>query len=98
MLQYTLFPQGLAYDSQIEHYRTPVVNSVIGCIADLSKELGKQKAGLLQILKRSSAQYPEGESNPYVFRHTPLKRTRLPFRHPGIYYKCKGKTKSAMIY
>lgn len=40
IFQNVLFPQGLAYDSKIEHYRTPVINKVIGCIADLAKDLG----------------------------------------------------------
>ncbi len=26
----------------------------------------------------------EGDSNPHGFLHTPLKRTCLPFHHPGI--------------
>ena len=58
MLQYTLFPQGLAYDSQIEHYRTPVVNSVIGCIADLSKDLGETKSRTSLNIEEKSGSVP----------------------------------------
>ncbi len=41
--QNVLFPQGLAYDTKIEHYRTPVVNSVIAYMADASKDLRENK-------------------------------------------------------
>jgi hypothetical protein len=43
LFQNVLFPKGLLYDVKIEHYRTPVVNSVIACIADLSKDLKEIK-------------------------------------------------------
>jgi len=42
IFQNTLFPKGLAYDSKIDNYRTPVVNSVIVCIADLAGDLKKK--------------------------------------------------------
>ena len=45
MFQNVLFPHGLLYDVKIEHYRTPVVNSAIACIADLSKGLTEMKNG-----------------------------------------------------
>ena len=38
-----LFPKGLAYDTKIEHYRTPVVNEVIGCMAYLSRDMRENK-------------------------------------------------------
>ena len=41
--QNTLFPNGLVYDAKIDHYRTPEVNSVIACVAGLSKGLGDKK-------------------------------------------------------
>lgn len=41
--QNVLFPEGLLFDVKIEHYRTPVVNSVIACIADLSREIKQNK-------------------------------------------------------
>ncbi len=44
--QNTLFPKGLAYDVKIEHYRTPIVNEVIGCVAYLSKGLEENKNGI----------------------------------------------------
>ena len=42
--QNMLFPNGLVYDSQINEYRTPVVNAVITYIADLSRDLDKSKS------------------------------------------------------
>ena len=52
--QNVLFPKGLLYDVKIEHYRTPLVNSAIACIADLSKDLTKMKNGNSQVLFESS--------------------------------------------
>jgi len=43
LFQNTLFPKGLAYDTKIEHYRTPIVNEVIGCMADLSRDMRENK-------------------------------------------------------
>jgi site-specific DNA recombinase len=58
MLQYALFPSGLAYDSKIDDYRTPVVNSVIGCIADLSQGLGEMKSRTSLVLEEKSGSVP----------------------------------------
>jgi hypothetical protein len=33
----------LVYDSKIEHYRTPIVNDVIGCVAYTSRVLEEIK-------------------------------------------------------
>ncbi len=54
--QNVLFPQGLAYDAKIEHYRTPVVNSVIAYMADVSKDLreNKNRTSLKSIEKSGS--------------------------------------------
>jgi mannitol/fructose-specific phosphotransferase system IIA component (Ntr-type) len=54
MFQNVLFPQGLAYDVKIEHYRTPVVNSAIAYIADLSKGLAENKNGNSHLLVENS--------------------------------------------
>ncbi len=43
IFQNVIFPSGLVYDTKIEHYRTPVVNRVVGCITDLSKGLEEIK-------------------------------------------------------
>ena len=43
--QNTLFPKGLLYDSKINDYRTPEVNSAIAYIVGLSKDLKKMKNG-----------------------------------------------------
>jgi site-specific DNA recombinase len=58
--QNMLFPHGLAYDSKIEHYRTPKVNSVFGCVADLSKLLEENKKGDSQFLLDKSPTVPYG--------------------------------------
>ena len=60
MLQYALFPAGLAYDSKIDDYRTPVVNSVIGCIADLSQGLGEMKNRTSLYIEEKSGSVPGG--------------------------------------
>ena len=48
MFQNIVFPQGLLYDVKIEHYRTPIVNDVIGYIAHLSRglEINKKRTSL----------------------------------------------------
>ena len=56
--QNMLFPQGLAYDTKIEHYRTPVVNSVFGCVSDLSKLLEENKNGDSSFLQDKSPVVP----------------------------------------
>ena len=43
IFQNVVFPKGLVYDSKIEHYRTPIVNDVIGCVAHTSKVLEEIK-------------------------------------------------------
>ena len=56
MFQNVLFPKGLLYDVKIEHYRTLVVNSVIACIADLSKDLEQiKKPNPLNLLEKSGS-------------------------------------------
>ena len=54
MFQNTVFPSGLLYDVKIEHYRTPIVNSAIACIADLSRDLKQmKKPDSLNLLEKS---------------------------------------------
>ena len=55
-----LFPEGLDYDSKIEHYRTPIVNDVIGCVALLSNGLVEIKKPDSLILLEKSGLVPEG--------------------------------------
>jgi mannitol/fructose-specific phosphotransferase system IIA component (Ntr-type) len=56
MFQNVLFPQGLLYDVKIEHYRTPVVNEAIACIAYLSKGLKQiKKPDSLYLLEKSGS-------------------------------------------
>jgi site-specific DNA recombinase len=43
LFQNVVFPEGVAYDSKMEHYRTPVINKIIGCIADLANDSEKIK-------------------------------------------------------
>ncbi len=52
--QNMLFPSGLGYDAKIEHYRTPKINSVFGCVSDLSKVLEGKKEGDLSLLQEKS--------------------------------------------
>ena len=54
MFQNVLFPNGLLYDVKIEHYRTPIINSAISCIADLSKGLTETKNGTSQNVSKKS--------------------------------------------
>jgi hypothetical protein len=54
IFQNVLFPKGLLYDAKIEHYRTPVVNEAIGCVADLSKGLEENKNGTFLNLEEKS--------------------------------------------
>jgi hypothetical protein len=58
--QNTIFPEGLAYDVKKEHYRTPIVNSVFGHVADLSKALSGNKKRDLSILLEKSPVVPYG--------------------------------------
>ena len=60
MFQYTLFPKGLAFDSKINDYRTPVVNSVFALNAELSNDWSQNK-------KRTSLFL--GEKSDLVPRH-----------------------------
>ncbi len=56
IFQNSLFPFGLVYDVKIEHYRTPVVNKVIGYVADLSVGLGEmKKPDSLNLLEKSGS-------------------------------------------
>ncbi len=66
--QNVLFPKGLLYDVKIEHYRTPVVNEAIACIADLSKVLEEMKNGTSQDFSEKSRSVPLlGLYNKYNF-------------------------------
>jgi site-specific DNA recombinase len=56
IFQNTLFPKGLAYDSKNDNYRTPIVNSVIVCIADMESDLKKNKNRTsLNLLEKSGS-------------------------------------------
>ena len=81
IFQNVLFPEGLVYDSKIEHYRTPVVNKVIGYVADVSKGLREikkpdfsnliEKSGLVQMADEKSNRLHSGierlvNLNPYL--------------------------------
>ena len=49
-----LFSQGLGYDTKIEHYRTPKINSIFGCVSDLSRVLEEKKEGDFPMLQEKS--------------------------------------------
>jgi hypothetical protein len=57
--QNVVFPSGLVYDSKIEHYRTPVVNEVIGYVAHLSRGLGEIKNRTFQNSLEKSGSVPQ---------------------------------------
>lgn len=58
IFQNTLFPSRLGYDAKKDHYRTPEINSVFKYIADLSRELEKNKKGTSQKLDEKSPLVP----------------------------------------
>jgi hypothetical protein len=70
IFQNTVFPKGLVYDSKIEHYRTPIVNDVIGCVAHTSRALEEikkpdflnlsEKSGLVPSAGLEPARFPTG--------------------------------------
>jgi len=64
IFQNVLFPEGLVYDSKIEHYRTPKINRVIGCVADMSKGLGDIKKPDSLILLEKSGLVPRAGVEP----------------------------------
>ena len=59
IFQNTVFPKGLVYDSKIEHYRTPIVNDVIGCVAHTSKVLGEIKKPDFSNIEEKSGLVPQ---------------------------------------
>jgi hypothetical protein len=65
--QNTLFPQGLVYDSKIEHYRTPKVNSVFGCVAHTSRALEEIKKPDFLISSKKSGLVPSAGLEPARF-------------------------------
>jgi site-specific DNA recombinase len=65
IFQNTIFPEGLAYDAKLEHYRTPIVNSVFGHVADLSRALsGNKKRDLSILLEKSPVVHMKGLEPP----------------------------------
>ncbi len=58
IFQNTLFPSGLVYDSKIDNYRTPIVNSVIGYISDLARGLEGNKNRTSQNFSEKSGSVP----------------------------------------
>ncbi|HEX7412498.1 MAG TPA: hypothetical protein VF411_00535 [Bacteroidia bacterium] len=59
IFQNVVFPKGLVYDSKIEHYRTPVVNEAIACIAYLSRGLKQMKNRTSLNVEEKSGLVPE---------------------------------------
>jgi site-specific DNA recombinase len=65
IFQNTIFPEGLAYDAKLEHYRTPIVNSVFGHVAYLSRALsGNKKRDLSILLEKSPVVHMKGLEPP----------------------------------
>ena len=67
ILQNTLFPNGLVYDAKKDNYRTPVVNSVILCIAYLARDLEKNKSRTSQNFFEKSGSVPSAGVEPARF-------------------------------
>jgi len=63
IFQNTLFPSGLVYDSKIDNYRTPIVNSVIGYISDLARGLEENKNRTSQNFSEKSGSVPPSRPN-----------------------------------
>ena len=57
-LQYLIFPDGISYDTRIEHYRTQKVNSVFALIAYLSKATKENKNGSFDFSIENSRYVP----------------------------------------
>jgi site-specific DNA recombinase len=57
-LQYMLFPVGLTYDTNIEHYRTTQINSVFAYIAHQSRDLEETKNRTSHIFDEKSDSVP----------------------------------------
>jgi hypothetical protein len=58
--QNVLLPSGLLYDTKIEHYRTPKVNSFFGHIAELSGALEQNKSRTSHFFNEKSGSVPCG--------------------------------------
>ena len=85
IFQNTLFPQGLAYDSRIEHYRTPIVNEAIRYISDLSRDLREIQRGTFQNLPEKSPSVPgERLELSGILLQRLLRPQRLPISPSGL--------------
>ena len=67
IFQNTVFPKGLVYDSKIEHYRTPIVNDVIVCVAHTSRALEEIKKPDFLNLSEKSGLVLRGYSFTFLF-------------------------------
>ena len=65
--QNVVFPNGLAYDAKIDNYRTPEVNTLIGCNAYWSKDLALNKKRTYQNLSDKSFLVAESGLEPLTF-------------------------------
>lgn len=69
MFQNMVFPKGLAYDSQIEDYRTPISNSVFGYIAKLARHLEEMKNRTSLIIEEKSGSVAGTGLEPMPFQN-----------------------------
>jgi site-specific DNA recombinase len=91
LFQNVLFPKGLLYDVKMEHYRTPIVNSVIACIADLSKDSYKiKKPDSLNLLEKSGSVPGTGLEPVRLLRSQDFKHYAT-LQKPTFQYKIKQK-------
>ena len=60
IFQNTIFPDGLVYDSKNDHYRTPKVNSVIGYISEIARDLDNKKSRSFKNFSKKTGPVPYG--------------------------------------
>ena len=60
IFQNIIFPDGLVYDSKNDHYRTPKVNSVIGYISEIARDLENKKSRSFKNFSKKTGPVPYG--------------------------------------
>ena len=84
ILQNTIFPDGLVYDSKNDHYRTPKVNSVIGYISEIARDLDNKKSRSFKNFSKKTGPVPGMGLEPIRLRTRPSNVLVYQFQHPGI--------------
>ena len=84
IFQNTIFPDGLVYDSKNDHYRTPKVNSVIGYISEIARDLENKKSRSFKNFSKKTGPVPGMGLEPIRLRTRPSNVLVYQFQHPGI--------------